>query len=159
MEWIPIKKTFLLAYASLNPFPMITTSLPELYFRYRRLSCWYKWKKWFLWAMVAPQGSWKPWEMRWVRLDLLLTMRDIYINSDLNPLTHKDILKISSNGMSQMITKTISISTWVVISYAVKQGILFWVQKVDGNRQHDLNFPIEESRCRTNTSIRRNKSI
>ena len=30
-------------------------------------------------------SSWKPW--RWVRLDMILTMRDIYINSNLNPLT------------------------------------------------------------------------
>ena len=29
--------------------------------------------------------SWKPW--RWVSIDLIFTMRDIYINSHLNPLT------------------------------------------------------------------------
>ena len=30
-------------------------------------------------------SCWKPW--RWVRFDLIHTMRDIYINSNLNPLT------------------------------------------------------------------------
>ena len=29
-------------------------------------------------------SSWKPW--RWMRLDLIFSMRDIYINSNLNPL-------------------------------------------------------------------------
>ena len=75
-------------------------------------------------------SSWKPW--RWVRLDLILTMRDIYINSNLNPLTKftsssrstklKDILPWN---ISQMIMKTIPISTRIVISYAMKWGIPF----------------------------------
>ena len=34
----------------------------------------------------SSRSSWKPW--RWVRLDLILSMRDIYINSNLNPLTN-----------------------------------------------------------------------
>ena len=59
-------------------------------------------------------------------------MRDIYINSDLNPLPKfsrssrstefKDILQWN---ISQIITKTIKISTRIVISYAKKQGIPF----------------------------------
>ena len=67
-----------------------------------------------------------------MRLNLILTMRDIYINSNLNPLTKftsssrstefKDILPWN---ISQMITKTIPISTRIVIIYAMKQGILF----------------------------------
>ena len=72
-------------------------------------------------------NSWKPW--RW-RLDLILFMRDIYINSNLNPLTKftsssrstkfKDILQWN---ISQMTTKTVPISTRIVISYTMKQGI------------------------------------
>ena len=59
-----------------------------------------------------------------MRLDLIFSMRDIYINSNLNPLTKftssrstkfKDILPWN---ISQMITKTIPISTKIVISYA-----------------------------------------
>ena len=75
-------------------------------------------------------GCWKPW--RWVRFDLILTMRDIYINSNLNPLTKftsssrstefKDILPWN---ISQMIMKTIPISTRIVISYAMKRDIPF----------------------------------
>ena len=112
-------------------------------------------------------SSWKPW--RWVRLDLILTMRDIYINSNLNPLTKftsssrstkfKDILPWN---ISQMITKTILMSTRIVISYAMKWGIPFWISwKVNGN--WDSNMIIisqwRENNCRTNTAVRRNKSI
>ena len=59
-------------------------------------------------------------------------MRDIYINSNLNTLT-KFISSIRSTefkdtlpwNISQMITKTIPIRTRIVISYAMKRGILF----------------------------------
>ena len=66
-----------------------------------------------------------------MRLDLILLMRDIYINPNLNPLTRftsssrstefKDMLPWN---ISQMITKTISISTKIVISNAMKGIIL-----------------------------------
>ena len=59
-------------------------------------------------------------------------MRDIYINSNLNPLPKftgssrstefKDILPWN---ISEMITKTVPISARIVISYLMKQGILF----------------------------------
>ena len=65
-----------------------------------------------------------------MRLDLILTMRDIYINSNLNLFTKftssskstefKDILPWNT---SQMIKKTVPINTRIVISYAIKQGI------------------------------------
>ena len=61
----------------------------------------------------------------------MLTVKDIYINSNLNPLTEftsssrstefKDILLRS---ISQMITKTVLISTRIVTSYAMKQDML-----------------------------------
>ena len=88
-------------------------------------------------------SSWKPW--RKVRLDLILIMRDIYINFNLNPLTKctrsrctgfKDIL---SQNVSQIITKIIPISTRIVISNAMKRGILVWIwQKVDGNWDNNM---------------------
>ena len=66
------------------------------------------------------------------RLDLIFTMRDININSNLNPLTKftsssrstefKDIVLWI---ISQMITKTVPISTRAIISYVMKQGIPF----------------------------------
>ena len=64
-----------------------------------------------------------------MRLDLILLMRNIYINSNLNPLTKftssritecKDILPWN---FSQMITKTVQISGRIVISYAMKWGV------------------------------------
>ena len=62
-------------------------------------------------------------------LNLIFIMRDIYINSNLNPLTKffssrgtefKDILR----KISQMTMKTVP---RIVVSYSVKQGILFLV--------------------------------
>ena len=93
-------------------------------------------------------SSWKPW--RWVRLDLILTMRDIYINSNLNPLTKftsssrntefKDILPWN---ISQMITKIVRTSTRIVISYAMKRDIPFWIwRNVNGNWDNKMiRFP------------------
>ena len=65
-----------------------------------------------------------------MKLDLIPSMRDIYINTNLNPLAKfmarsrstefKDTLTWS---ISQMITKTIPISMRIVISNAMKWGI------------------------------------
>ena len=125
------------------------------------LFCWYKQKM----NYGSSTSSWKPW--RSVRLDLILSMRDIYINSNLNPLTKftsssrstkfKDILPWN---ISQMIMKTIPISTRIVISYAMKWGILLWISwKVNGNWDNNMIRISQwrESHCRTNTSVRRNK--
>ena len=71
--------------------------------------------------------------MRRVRLELLLTMRDIYSNSSLNPLL-KFTSSSSSRGaefidillpwnISQMIIKTVPISMRIVISYTMKLSI------------------------------------
>ena len=77
----------------------------------------------------------------------------LYINSNRNPLTKfisssrstefKDILPWN---ISQMITKTIPISTRIVISHAMKRAILFlsllesqWKLR----QQNDQNFPKE----------------
>ena len=67
-----------------------------------------------------------------MRLDQIFSVRVIYNNFNLNPLTKftsssrstefKDIL---SWNISQMITKTVPICTKIVISYAKKQGIPF----------------------------------
>ena len=76
-------------------------------------------------------SSWKPW--RWMRLHL-------------NPLTNftstsrstsfKDILPWN---ISEMITKTIPISTRIVIRYAMKWGILLWISwKVNGNWDNNM---------------------
>ena len=111
-------------------------------------------------------SSWKSW--RWVRLDLIFSMRDIYINSNLNPFTKftsssrstklKDILPWN---ISKTIMKTIPISTRIVISYAMKQGIPLWTWwKVNGNWYNHMIRISQwcKSYFRTNTSVRRNKS-
>ena len=65
-----------------------------------------------------------------MRLDLIFSMRDIYISSNLNPLTKftssskstkfKDILPWN---IYQMITKTIPTRKRIVRNYVIKQGI------------------------------------
>ena len=63
-----------------------------------------------------------------MRLNLILTMMDIYINSNMNPLTKftsssrsLELKDIFSWKIPQMITKTIPISMRIVIRY---QGII-----------------------------------
>ena len=106
--------------------------------------------------------SWK--SCKWVRLDLIFTMRDICISLNLNPLTKftssssrrtkfKDILPRS---ISKMIAKTIPISKRIVISNAIKWGISHWVcWIVNGNWENLIRISQwRERHCRTNTSIR-----
>ena len=72
-------------------------------------------------------SSWKPW--RWVKIGLIVTMRDIHINSNLNPLTKLTSSSTSTKfkdifpwNISQMITKTLPFSTNIVISYAINRA-------------------------------------
>ena len=147
-----------------NTFAMIN-SLSELYFRIRRFFPLLQMKKVISMNNSSSTRSWKPW--RWMRLDLMFSMRDIYINSNLKPLT-----KLTSSSRStwfkdihpwnicQMTTKTIPISTRIVISYVMKWGIPLWIRwKVNGNWDSNMIRISQwrESHCRTNTSVRRNK--
>ena len=71
-------------------------------------------------------------------------------------------LKISSHGASQMITKTIPISSRIVKSYAMKCGISFWLWwKVNGNWKKNMISISQwmESYCKTNTRVGRKKEI
>ena len=134
-----------------NHFARIT-SLSELYFTITR----------FLWTMAAAQAA-ETMDMNEAWPD----MRDIYINSSLNPLTKftsssrstkfKDILPWK---ISQMITKIIPVNMRIVISYAMKRSILLWIWwKVNGNWDNMTRISqSRESHCGGNTSIRRNKS-
>ena len=105
-------------------------------------------------------------KVRWVRFDVIIMMIDIYINFNLKPLTEftssswstesKDIL---SWNISQMITKTILISTRIVISYANEMGhpvlsLLETQWKWDNNM-----IRISQWRERINTSVGRKKEI
>ena len=101
------------------------TSLPELHFRLKRFILLVQMKKRISMNYGSSTSSWKPWW--WMRLNLILVMQDIYINSNLNALRKftssnrstkfKDIL---AWNISQMIMKTFSISQRIVISYAMK---------------------------------------
>ena len=114
-----------------NPFATIS-SLHEHYFRFWRFNLLVQMKKVISMNCGSCTSSWQSW--RWMRLDLILSMRDICINSNLNPLTKftsssrstkfKDILPWN---ISQMIMKTIPISTRIVACYEMRQGILFWL--------------------------------
>ena len=149
-------------------FTMIA-SLSELYCRFRRFGTNKKSDCYELHG--SSKSSWKPW--RWVRLEQIFTIRDIYINSNTNLITKftsssrstkfKDILPWN---ISQMILEMTAISTRIVISNAMKQGIPFWVwRKVIGNWDKHIYIPMEaifqwwESHCGTNTSAGREKEI
>ena len=98
---------------------------------------------------------WKPW--RWMRINLILAMSDIYINYNLNPLTK---FTSSSWNISHMITKTVPISKKIVVSYTMKGAyrLEFW-WKVDGNWDKNMIRISQwrESHCRTTTSVRRER--
>ena len=147
-----------------DPFVMIT-SLFELYFRIRWFILLIQTQKVISMNYGSSTSSWKP--RRWMKPDLIFFMWDIYINSNLNLLTKfasssrstkfKDILLCN---ISQMITKTIPISTRIVISYAMKRGIPLWIWwKVSGNWDNNMIriSQWKEIHCRTNTNVRGNK--
>ena len=116
----------------------------------------------------------EPWQYQQHKQLKTMEMSEVWpdtyhINSNLNPLTKftisSRITKFKSIllwNISQMLTKTIEISTRIVISNAMKWGILVWVcLKVNGNWDSNIiRIPLwKESHGRTNTSIKRNKSI
>ena len=114
-----------------NPFATIT-NLSERYFTFRKIILLLQIKKAVSMNYGSSTSSWKSW--RWVRFDLIFTMRNIYINSNLNQITKftnssrsTRFVDILPWNISQMITKTVPVSTKIVISYVMKQGISFWV--------------------------------
>ena len=147
-----------------NPFATITR-LSEFNFRIRKLILLVQMKKVISMNYGSSTRSWKPWG--WVRLNLIFFMRKKYINSNLTSPTKftkssrstefKDLLPWT---LSQMIRKTVPISTRIVISYLMQSGIPMWIWGED-NRNWDNNIirnsQWKESHCRTNTSIRINK--
>ena len=86
-----------------NPFATII-SLFGLYYRIRRFTLLIQTKKMISMNYGRSTGSWK---LRiWVKLDLIFSMRDIYINSNLNPLT-----KFTNSSKS---TKLKDILSWSI---------------------------------------------
>ena len=141
-----------------NPFAA-STSLPKLSFRFRRFILLVQMGKVISTNYGSSTSSWKPW--RWVRLDLI--QWGIYTSiptwtkftSSSRSARHKDIFPWN---ISQMITKVVPINRRIVISYMMKQGILFWIwQKVNWNRDNNMIriSQLRESYGRTNASIRK----
>ena len=115
------------------------------------LFCWYKQKSWFLWTMAASQAAEKhadewglTWNLRWVIYIYIY----IYIKPNLKLLTKftsrsvafKDIFQWS---ISQTITKTVPISTRIVINQWNKASCLsLFERQWKLRQQHDHNFPM-----------------
>ena len=107
------------------------------------LSFWYKWKKWFLWTMAAAQAAEKhgdEWGLTWYLWWGVNTSIPNWNHSQ-NALAAAEALSLKIHpwnhllwNISQMMTKTVWISTRIVLSYVIKQGIPFWVcWKIKGN--------------------------
>ena len=121
------------------------TRLSELYFRFRRVIILVEMKKVMSTNLWRQHKQLKTMEMSEVWPDIYL-MRNIYINSNLNPLTKftsssrstefKDILPCI---ISQMIMKTIPVSMRIVISNVMKWGIPLWMWwKFNGNWDNNM---------------------
>ena len=144
-----------------NLFATIT-SLSELYFRIRRFILLVQTKKVISMNYGSSTSSWKPW--RWMRLDLIFSMRDMYINYNLNPLTKftsssrsikfKDILPWN---ICQINTNAISTSLWIV---KLCNETVYPILSLMESQRKLIRIRIsqwKENHCRTNTSTRRNK--
>ena len=142
------------------------TSLFEPYLRFKRSIILLQ-TKIISMSSCSSTNTWKPW--RSVRLDLIFRISNIYINSNLKTLikftsssTSTDFKDFPPPNISQVTTRSIPISTRIVISYAIKQGIPFWVWwKANGNWDSNMiKFSqFRESYCETNTRVRRGKKI
>ena len=110
--WEVIDSFVFLAYASLAASrTLLQWLLACFYFRFRGFIMLLQTKKVIPMKYGSSISSWKPW--KWVRVDLILTMRDVYIKSNLNRLKKftsssrstefKDILPWN---IIQLITKT-----------------------------------------------------
>ena len=124
------------------------TSLSEFYFRRRRFILLVQTKKvisvsliwYFLWGIYTSIPT-------WIHSQNLLAAAET------------PSLKISPPwNISQMFTKTISISLRIFISYMMKRGILLWIWwKFNGNWDHSMIRISQwrESHSRTNTNIKK----
>ena len=141
-----------------NPF---ATSRSELHFRCKRFILWVQTKEVVSMSYCSSTSSWKPWRL--VSLDLIFTMRNIYINPNLIP----PLKFISISGSTEfkdilpwnMIVKTIPISTRIVISYTMKRSSPFLSLKKSHwklRQQGYQNFPMEGKPLQNNCCRQKN---
>ena len=140
------------------------TSLCLLYFRFRRFIFFVQTKK--VTSMnygSSSRSSWK--SKRWMRHDLILLIKNIFINPNLNPFAKclsssrsTEFEDIIPWNISKIILKTAAIIARIIISNVMKWGILLriWWKT---NENWDSNMirisQWRESDCRTNSNIRR----
>ena len=133
--WEVMDSLVLRAYRSLTASTI--TSLSELYFRLRRVILSVQTKKWTVASInyCSSKSSWKSW--RWVSLCLTFMMRLIHIDSNLNPLTKctsssrsTEFKNTLPQNISQIIRKTVPISTRIVKRYVMK-----WASHVEIDRK------------------------
>ena len=140
------------------------TSLCLLYFRFRRFIFFVQTKKVISMNYgSSSRSSWK--SRRWMRHDLILLIKNIFIIPNLNSLTKclsssrsTEFEDIIPWNISKIILNTAAISTRIVISNVKKWGILLRIWwKVNENWDNNMIRISQwrESDCRTNNSIRR----
>ena len=137
-----------------NTFAMIT-SLSELYFRFRRFILLLQMKK-VISMNYGDEGRLTSY-LRWGIYTSIPTRT--YSQTSLAAAEALS-LEIASHWTSQIITKTIPISTRKVVDYVMKWGILFSVYwKVNGNWDNNMIKASQwrKSHWRTDTSATRNK--
>ena len=118
-------------------------SWSELHCRCRKSILSMQMKKVISMCYNSSTNSWKPW--RCTRCNLIFTVRDIYINFNLDPLTWSNrSTNFKDNfswNISQMITKIIQINSRIAISCAMKSGTPFGVlMKVKRNLGENIRI-------------------
>ena len=104
-------------------------------------------------------------------MEMSETWSDIFYEGYIHQLQPESTPKLTSTSRStklkiilpwniyRLITKTISISMRIVISYAMRWGILLWIWwNINGNWDNNISRVSQwrESHCRIHTSMRRN---
>ena len=146
--WEVIGSFVLLAYANLaasGTFLQQLLAFLNFTLESEDLSFWYKRKKWFLWIMTAGQAVESlrdEWGLTW------------YFLWGIHKSTHSQKFISSSRStkfnnilpwnISQMTIKTVPISTRIIISYAVKRGIPFWICWKVSNEEIETTAASEE---------------
>ena len=138
----------------------LITSLSELYFGIGRFILLVRTKKVISMTYDSSTSSWKGW--RWVRLDLILTMRVTY-NSNLNPLTKSTSSSRSTEFRYPPMEHLPNDLEDHPIQHKIRHKLynetehLLWIWwKVNGNWYNNMITISQwrESHCRTNTKER-----
>ena len=109
-----------------------------------KIYCYYKWQKWFLWAVTAAQtveNHRDEWDLNWyLQLRIFTSIPTWTTHTKFSSSSRRTKFKaILLWNLNQMITKTVAISTRIVISCTMKRGIPFWVwREFNGDWDNDM---------------------